>query len=513
MTLNKLQGFPLALLTISVSLAIFMNVLDVSIANVAIPTISGDLGTSPNQGTWVITSFAVTSAIMLPLTGWLARRFGEVKTFVIATLFFTVTSWLCGLSNSFGMLIFFRVLQGIFAGPMIPLSQSLLLSHYPEEKKGLAMALWSMVAVVAPVFGPIMGGWITDNYSWPWIFYINVPVGLFSAYISWELLKNHETFTAKVPVDFIGLILLVIGIGCLQILLDQGNDLDWFNSNEIITLGVISFIAIAFFIVWEITENNPIVDITLFRSRNFTIGTIALSLGYLVFFGNVVIFPLWLQTQLNYTATWAGIATSPIGLLAIVFTPFVGKYLQKLDLRIWLSISFIVFAFVLFWNATFTTNISLIELIKPRLIMGIAIACFFTPLITIILSGLPPRCIASAAGMANFLRILGGSFGTSISVSFWVHRESFYHAHLAENITAFNPISVQAIAHTQQVLNLAALPAYEQIDLSVTNQSYMLSTIDFFWISAWVFLALLLLIWFTKPPFFNTTGTHHIASD
>ena len=276
MSTEPLTGSRLVLLTISLSLGIFMNVLDISIANVAIPTIAGDLAVSVDEGTWVITSFAVSQAIMLPITGWLARRFGEVRLYVISCALFSIISVLCGLSTNLQMLVFFRVLQGAVSGPMIPLSQSILLANYPEYRRGFATGLWAMTAVVAPIFGPILGGWITDNYTWPWIFYINVPVGFFSVVVTWILLTGRETAIAKSPIDMVGLFFLIVGIGCLQIVLDKGNDLDWFNSNVIVALSITSFISLCFLVAWELTEKNPIIDFTLFLHRNFTIGTIGL---------------------------------------------------------------------------------------------------------------------------------------------------------------------------------------------------------------------------------------------
>ena len=223
---QPLTGATLALATASLSLAMFMQVLDTTIANVSIPTIAGDLAVSPSQGTWIITSFAVSNAIALPLAGWLARRFGEVRLFVMATLLFTLASWMCGLAPNFQTLIAARVLQGAAAGPMVPLSQSLLLNNYPEHKRGMALALWAMTTTVAPIMGPLMGGWITQNISWPWIFYINVPVGMLCSYVTWQLLKRRETATLRLPIDTVGLILLVVGIGALQIMLDKGNELE-----------------------------------------------------------------------------------------------------------------------------------------------------------------------------------------------------------------------------------------------------------------------------------------------
>ncbi len=495
-----IKGIQLFLMTIAVSLGIFMNVLDTSIANVAIPTIAGNLGVSANDGTWIITSFAVSMAIVLPLSGWLSRRFGEVRLFVFSTALFTIASILCGLSTNLEMLVFFRVIQGAVAGPMIPLSQSLLLANYPPEKKGLATGLWAMVAVAGPVFGPILGGYITDDYSWPWIFYINVPVGIFSVYVTWKLLGKRETEIAKLPIDFIGLILLAVGVGCLQVLLDQGQDLDWYSSSLITTLTIISVITLTFFIIWELNEKYPIVDLTLFKIRNFTIGTIAISLGYTIYFGSVVILPLWLQTEQNYTATWAGLVTAPLGILPMILSPFIGRILNKVDPRSIASIGFLVFAVCSFWIAGFNTDIDFNHIALVRFIQGIGAPCFFITTVMILLSGLPNNRIASAAGLSNFLRILGGSFGTSISVNLWTSREAVHQSKLVENLTTYNPHIQQA---TQQLQNLGFghQAAYAQITNVLVNQAYMLATADIFWISGFLFFGLLIFIWFARPPF------------
>jgi len=498
--LTCLTGSRLILLTISLSLGIFMNVLDVSIANVAIPTIAGNLAVSPDEGTWVITSFAVSQAIMLPLTGWLARRFGEVRLFLVSTALFTITSILCGLSMNLSMLIFFRVLQGAVSGPMIPLSQSLLLANYPEEKKSFATGIWVMTAVVGPIFGPILGGWITDNYSWPWIFYINLPVGIFSVIFTAITLSGRETTTSKTPVDYIGLILLIIGIGSLQILLDKGNDLDWFHSNLILTLSIISFIALCYLIIWELTRKDPIVDLTLFKKRNFSIGTITITLGFLVYFANVVIFPLWLQTQMGYTATWAGLAAAPVGVLPFLLSPFVGRYMNLFDLRKVATIGFIVFALTSFWQSNFYTDVGFQQLIEPRFVQGLGITLFFTPLITITISGLAPERVANALGLSNFFRILGGSFGTSISVTLWDRREAFHHSRLVEQVNHFNSISDQTLNHLES-LGFSGIQNIGVVDATITNQSFLLSTLDIFWISGWVFVFLMIIVWGAKPPF------------
>ncbi len=487
-------------MTLALSLGTFMQVLDTSIANVSIPAIAGDLGSSPTQGAWVITSFAVSNAIMLPLTGWLARRMGEVKLFVSATLLFTVASWACGLAPNLPMLIAFRVCQGAVAGPMIPLSQSLLLANYPDRKKGMALALWSTTVVIAPIFGPIMGGWITDNISWPWIFYINIPIGIFSSFVTWQILRRRETPTQQRPIDAVGLGLLAVGVGSLQVMLDKGNDLGWFGSSFIVSLAAISVVAVSFFIAWELTEEHPVVDLHLFLNRNFTVGAVATSLGYLTFFGNVVIFPLWLQTQMNYTATWAGLAAAPIGLLSVVLSPVVGRILHRVDLRVLATFSFLVFAGVSFWTSHFNTSVSYFQLFMPRLIQGIGMACFFIPLASMTLSGLSAEQFASAAGLSNFLRILAGSFGTSLSITLWQRRSIFHYSQLIAHLSAFSALSEHALRHLRH-LGLTTPGALTLLEGTVTKQAVMIATDELFWLSGVIFLSLIIVVWFARPPF------------
>ena len=497
-TLQPLHGLALVLLTLALGLGTFMQVLDTSIANVSLPAISGDLAVSPNQGTWVITSFAVSNAIALALTGWLSRRFGQVRLFALSTLLFTLASWLCGLAPTLPLLIAARVLQGAVAGPMIPLSQALLLANYPNEKKGLALALWSITVMVAPIMGPIMGGWITDNISWPWIFYINIPVGIFSSFLTWRLLHKRESEMAKLPVDKVGLFLLVLGIGTLQILLDKGNELDWFESRQILLLAITSVVSLVFLVVWELTEDHPIIDLHLFQNRNFLIGVATLSIGYLVFFGNVVILPLWLQTQMGYTATWAGMAAAPVGILSIFITPFVGKNMHKLDLRIWASLSFAVFAGTSFWNSHFNTDTTFWQLITPRLIMGIGVSAFFVPLMSLTLSDIPPNLLASAAGVSNFIRILGGSFGTSLSITLWDRRAAFHHEMMAERVTEYSSTTNDAMA-TLGGLDQPLSSGYAMLERTMQQQAVMLATNDIFWVSALIFAGLIFLVWFARP--------------
>ena len=493
-----LTGSKLALGTIALSLATFMNVLDTSIANVSIPAIAGDLGVSPDQGTWVITSFGVANAISLPLTGWLTRRFGQVKLFTASVVLFVIASFLCGLAPSLSALIVFRVLQGAVAGPMIPLSQSILLASYPKARAGTALAMWAMTTLVAPVVGPLLGGWITDNISWPWIFYINIPVGIGAAFATWAIYHKRETPTAKVPVDTVGLGLLVLWVGSLQVMLDQGKDLDWFNSPTIVTLACVAAVAFAIFLVWELTEEHPIVDLSLFGRRNFTVATVALLMGYGLYFGNVVLLPLWLQEYMGYTATLAGLVLAPVGLLALVLTPYIGRIVNRVDPRILVTISFAIFALVFFMRSNFTTDANLWTLLVPTLIQGAGAATFFIPLLTLTLSGLPPERIPNASGLSNFARITAGSFGTSITTTLWEHRATLHHAQLVEHLTQGSPTTSQAFA-TLQAQGVGNEQGYALLNRLVDGQAFMLSADDIFYVSGIIFIAMIGLVWLARP--------------
>ncbi|ESS41425.1 Inner membrane component of tripartite multidrug resistance system [Burkholderia cenocepacia KC-01] len=493
-----MQGGQLVLGTIAVSLAVFMNVLDTSIANVAIPTISGDLGVSSDQGTWVITSFAVANAISVPLTGWLTDRFGQVRLFLASIILFVISSWMCGLSPNLPFLLGSRVLQGAVAGPMIPLSQALLLSSYPRAKAPMALALWAMTTLIAPVAGPILGGWISDNYSWPWIFYVNIPVGIAAAAATWMIYRNRESAVRRAPIDGVGLALLVVWVGSLQIMLDKGKDLDWFASTTIVVLALTAVIAFAFFVIWELTAEHPVVDLSLFRIRNFTGGTVALSIGYGLYFGNLVLLPLWLQTQIGYTATDAGLVMAPVGLFAILLSPLTGKYLPRTDPRFISTASFLTFALCFWMRSRYTTGVDEWSLTLPTLVQGIAMAGFFIPLVSITLSGLPGHRIPAASGLSNFVRIMCGGIGTSIFQTAWDHRNNFHHAQLVEQANPYNPTFNQAVTQMGN-LGLSQSQAHGLINNMATQQAAQLGVNDLFYISAVIFVLLIALIWITKP--------------
>jgi DHA2 family multidrug resistance protein len=493
-----LHGSSLLLGTIALSLATFMNVLDTSIANVSLPSIAGNLGVSPSQGTWVITSFAVANAISVPLTGWLTQRFGAVRLFTASVLLFVLASWLCGFAPSLELLIAFRVIQGLVAGPMIPLSQTLLLSSYPPQKAGLAMAMWAMTTLVAPVAGPLLGGWITDNMSWPWIFYINIPVGLAAAGVTWSIYRKRETPTRKLPIDGVGLGLLVLWVGAMQIMLDKGKELDWFHSTQIVVLGAAALIGFVVFIIWELTEEHPVVELRLFALRNFSVGAITLSIAYGLFFGNLVLLPLWLQQHMGYTATAAGFALAPVGLLAILLSPVVGRNVTRVDPRGIATVSFVVFAIVLWMRSHFTTQADLWTILVPTILQGAAVACFFIPLMNITLSGLTPDRIASASGLSNFVRITAGAFGTSISTTLWEDRAALHHAHLAERLSAGDAVTSDAWSKLG-AMGLSPDQIGAQVSRLIDQQAFTRAADDIVLGSAILFLALIAMVWVTKP--------------
>ncbi|WP_028312234.1 DHA2 family efflux MFS transporter permease subunit [Derxia gummosa] len=493
-----LEGAARLVGTLVLAAATFMNVLDTSIANVAIPTIAGDLGVSPNQGTWVITSFGVANAITVPITGWLTQRIGAVKLFVSSVLLFVLTSWLCGVASSIEMLIFFRILQGAVAGPMIPLSQTLLLSSYPKEKAGTALAFWSMTTLVAPVAGPLLGGWITDNISWPWIFYINVPVGIVAAAGTWAIYRKRETPTRKLPIDSIGLALLVLWVGSLQVALDKGKELDWFESPFIVALLLVAAVGFVVFLIWELTDKHPVVDLTLFTRRNFWASTMTLSIAFGLYFGNVVLLPLWLQQYMGYTATMAGAVLAPVGLLAVVLSPVVGQTVHKVDTRWYSTIALLVFGLVFWMRSGSTTDMDFRSIMLPTLIQGVAMAFFFIPLISAALAGLPPERIPAASGLSNFCRITAGSFGTSISTTLWDDRMTLHHAQLVEHITLADPAAVQTVRQLS-ASGLGADQGSAVLNRLIDTQAAVLGVNDIFWGSAVLFVALVGLVWVAKP--------------
>ena len=496
-----LTGGTLWCVTIALSLATFMQMLDSTISNVAIPTISGFLGASTDEGTWVITSFGVANAIAIPVTGRLAQRIGELRLFLLSVTFFSLSSLMCSLSTNLDVLIFFRVVQGLMAGPLIPLSQSLLLRNYPPEKRTFALALWSMTVIIAPICGPILGGYICDNFSWGWIFLINVPMGIVVLTLCLTLLKGRETETSPVKMNLPGLTLLVLGVGGLQIMLDKGRDLDWFNSSTIIILTVVSVISLISLVIWESTSENPILDLSLFKSRNFTIGIVSITCAYLFYSGAIVLMPQLLQETMGYNAIWAGLAYAPIGIMPLLISPLIGRYGNKIDMRVLVTFSFLMYAVCYYWRSvTFMPTIDFTGIIMPQFFQGFAVACFFLPLTTISFSGLPDNKFANASSMSNFFRTLSGSVGTSLTMTLWGRRESLHHSQLTATIDQFNPV----FNSSSQIMDKyygSLSGVLNEINNEITQQSLSISANEIFPMAAIAFILLTVLVWFAKPPF------------
>ncbi len=507
-TYPPLKGASLVLVTLALSLAVFMEVLDTTIANVVVPVIAGDLGATATQGTWVITAFAVANAVSVPLTGFVARRFGEVKVFLGAVIGFVITSWLCGIAPNLQMLVLFRVLQGLVSGPLIPLSQSLLMASYPPEKRTQALALWAMTVVVAPVLGPILGGWISDNWHWGWIFFINIPVGIAAAWITWKQLGHRETEIRKTPIDYTGLVLMVFGVGALQMMLDRGKELDWFASGEIIALAVVAVVCLTYFVVWELGEEHPVVDLSLFKDRNFTVGVIATSLGFMVYMGSLVLLPLVLQSNLGYTATWAGLVAAPVGILPIILSPVIGKFGGRLDMRWLVTASFLVFAFTFHWRTNFYTGMDMANVVWPQFWQGLGVAMFFLPLTAITLSRMQGAQIAAASSLSNFLRVFMGGVGVSVVTTMWERREALHHARLAEEITPYSTETQQAV-QTMVQAGIRPEEGLANIVKNITQQGFIIGSNEIFWAGSLLFIVMIAVIWFAKPPFGSSGGSGH----
>ncbi len=491
--MTPLSGFLRLILTIALSTSTFMFVLDYSIANVSIPYIAGDMAVAVDQGTYVITSFAVGNAIALPITGWLTKRIGAVKLLCIALLLFTFFSWTCGSAPRFEWLIVSRFLQGLSCGPMIPLSQSLLVMHSPPEKKNAALAFWSTIVMTAPVVGPLLGGWISYDYKWPWIFYINIPVGIFSVIAIWSVLKDRETPKEKAPIDWVSLLLLAIAVTPLQFLLDKGEQYDWLNSPLILTCMIVTIIAFTFLLVWSRNTEKPLIELKLFKIRTYAISTFYIGIMYAIYFGSVVLVPLWLQTSMNYTSIWAGVAVAPIGIAPFLVGPFMGKAVSKYGTTSLLAICFVLFAFSCFYTAYFDTDIDIWHIGFSRFLLGCAMVFFITPLFALSLQDVPSEKLPSATGVFHFVRAISGGIGTSIFTTLWIRRSAYHHATVGESLTPYSPQTSSYLNQLKEI-GLQGKEGFAQLNAALTQQADMLSINDCFFLMGWVFLGLLLLL-------------------
>lgn len=477
----ELHGGRLWAAAIVLAMANFIAVLNMTIANVTVPNMVGALGAASSQGTWIITAYAVAEAITVPLTGWISARFGEVKVFVLCVLFFGVFSLFCGLSTSLGMLLFMRVLQGLTGGPLLALSQTLLLRIFPKEKAMQAMGLWGGTTLLAPVVGPVLGGWLADQYSWMWCFFVNVPQAIVYGAAAWHLLRSAESPIEKHKIDYVGLILLVVWVAALQIMLDEGKDLDWFASNKIITLAIVAAIGFVAFLIWELTEKHPIVDVRIFRHRGFASCMLVLALSFGAFFAANVLTPLWLQYNMGYTATWAGIVVAFGGILQVVFSPISAKMADRYDSRylifagvFWLGVDMI-------WRSIATTDMGFWDITIPLFFMGIGLPLYFVPLTGVAMGSVEEHEMASASGLMAFVRTIAGAFGTSIVTTVWEDNTRYAHAQLAD-------IAGNAMPQLDG-LGIPVETARALYDGMVMNQALLLSTNRVTLLIGFVFLA------------------------
>jgi DHA2 family multidrug resistance protein len=501
---GPMQGAGLWVAATALALGTFMQVLDSTIANVSLPTIAGNLGASTDQATWVITSFTVANGIGVPLTGWLMSRYGVVRTFVVSVLAFTAASFLCGMAWSLESLVFFRALQGAVSGPMIPGSQALMLSIFPQTRRATALGIWSITTLVAPICGPLLGGYISDNWHWGWIFLINVPVGVLVGFVCWTMLRTRETPVRKLPIDTTGLALLIVWAGSLQVVLDTGKNAGWWDSPHIVALSLIAAIGFIAFLIWELTEDHPIVDLSLFKSRNFTLGTIIFCLGNGVFFANMILMPLWLQTQLGYTATWAGLVSAPTGVVAVLLTPLAAGLMARADARLVASIAFAAAAASYFLRAGLTNDASFIAIAIPLMVQGVASASFFIAVVMITLDAMPQARIPAASGLANFVRIIASGFAASIVTTLWDNRETLHQSRLADATSAYAPQFNAALAALRS-MGLDDLAAKAAMTRGMEGQAYLLASLDIFTLSAWLCIGLIGLLWLCHRPASDAT--------
>lgn len=490
-----LTGGMLWLAAIVLAAANFIAVLDMTIANVSVANIAGSLGISASQGTWVITSYSVAEAIIVPLTGWLAARFGPVRVFCCAIVLFGSFSALCGVSGSLGMLVFGRVMQGLSGGPMMPLSQTLLLRIFPKEKAAAATALWAMTTLIAPVVGPILGGWLCDNTTWPMIFFINVPLALLFAPVAWRMLRRYEAAPVRAPIDSMGLALLIVFVGALQLMLDLGKEHDWFESGLICALGVVAAIGFAAFLIWELTAKHPIVDLRVFRHRGYAAAVVTIAMGFGAYFAANVLTPLWLQGSMGYTATWAGMTTAWSGVLAVVAAPVAGLLMGKTDVRRLVFCGMAWLALITFWRTLSTTDMTYWQIAQPLLLTGLGLPFFFVPVTALALGNVEEHETASAAGLMNFLRTLSGAVATSIVTTAWDDHAAATHAELSGLIDRGNELwTAMAGAHVPEDA------ARQLLDRLAQGQSVMIATNGIMTTVVLAFVLSAFVIWLAPRP-------------
>jgi MFS transporter, DHA2 family, multidrug resistance protein len=498
------------LVAFTVMLAVFMEVLDTSVANVSLPHIAGNLSAGVDESTWVLTSYLVSNAIVLPLTGWFSSLFGRKRFYMTCVAIFTISSMLCGLAPSLPLLVFFRILQGAGGGALQPISQAILLESFPKEKRGMAMAMFGVGVVMAPIIGPTLGGWLTDSYSWRWIFLINIPVGVLSLLLTFFLIYDppflvRKGFKEGARIDFIGLGLLSVGLGFLQVVLDKGQREDWFESHFIVACAALSAFGLVAALVWELTRKDPIVDFRLLKNRNFALATLTMFMLGFVLYGSTALLPIFLQTLLGYTALLSGLVLSPGGIIVVIMLPLVGKLMTRFDSR-WLVVcGVVIVASSLFHMAKFNLDIDFHTAMMARIYQSAGMAFLFVPINVMAFYFIPKEKFNNATGIINLARNIGGSFGIANVVTLLARRTQFHQGILVSHMTPFDP-AYRAMINGSARLLFVAGSSLADAQAQANGMAYglvqrhatMLAFVDDFWMMGLMFLSLIPLMFLMK---------------
>jgi MFS transporter, DHA2 family, multidrug resistance protein len=478
------------LITLTVMVAVFMEVLDTSIANIALPHIAGSLSATPEEATWVLTSYLVANAIVLPMTGWLGNYFGRKRVLLACIMMFTVASVLCGLAWSLPTLVLARILQGVGGGAMVPIAQSIMLESFPPQKRGVAMAAFAQGVVVAPILGPVIGGWITDSYSWRWIFYINVPVGIFAVVMARWVVEDPPYIKRdlKATIDYVGFGLLAVWLATMQIVLDKGQEADWFGADWVCWFTLVSILSFLAFVWWEFQSNHPLVNLRVFKNRNFTVGLILMTSLAAILYGTTAQLPLFLQTLMGYPALQAGYAMSPRGVAAFFTTFLVGRLVGKIRMRTMLFFGFSMLAYSSWLLSRINLQIGMGSVIWPSVFNGIAISFIFVPLTTATMSQLGQQQIGNASGLYNLMRNLGGSIGIAFVTTMLARGAQVHQSLMVGHLAPDNPAFVQQLAAAKSVLGqqtdsvTATKQAYSGLYSLLDQQAHLWAFVDNFYI-------------------------------
>jgi len=482
------------IVALTVMLPTFIEVMDTSVVNVSLPHIQGSLNAGLDEVTWVLTSYLVSNAIIIPITGWLAGIFGRKRYLIFSLVVFTVSSIVCGAAPSLEVLVLFRILQGLGGGGLQPLSQAILLESFPPREHGIAMAAFGMGVVMAPILGPVVGGWITDNWNWRWVFYINLPAGILAVAMAIFFIHDPAYIRRRtIQIDKWGLFLLTLGLGSLQIVLDKGEREDWFNSEFIIILAVIALVSLSIFVLVELRAAHPVVNLRVFRDRSFAAGNIIMFAGFFCLFGSIVLLPLYLQNLMSYTALWAGLVLGPGGLASFVVMPVAGILMKKgVNPRNLLAIGLTIAAYSLWLMSGFALDGSFMTFTWPRVVQAVGMGLFFVPLSAATYVGIPLEEMGNASGIFNLLRNLGGSFGVAFSTTVLAQRSQVHQSFLVENITPYNKAFQSFYAQLTEWFqmnqtHIHALPDKAAMAVTyreVLRQASMLAFNDTFWLLA-----------------------------